>query len=110
MNPPYQHPCQLAISEALQVVSGKWSYFVISQLCQGAQRFNQLQRSLGGVSVKSLTDTLRQLEQYEIVSRHVFPTVPVTVEYALTEKGKEYGAILLEMRKWGEKWSRQPTV
>lgn len=107
MNTMYQHPCQMAIGEALQVVSGKWAYSVISQLCQGSQRFNQLHRSLGGISIKSLTDTLRQLEQYQIVSRQVFPTVPVTVEYALTEKGKEYVAILVEMRKWGEKWGNQ---
>ncbi|WP_248929163.1 winged helix-turn-helix transcriptional regulator [Paenibacillus hamazuiensis] len=104
MIPTGQHPCQLAVSEALQVISGKWAYFVISQLCLGPQRFNQLQRNVGGISIKSLTDTLRQLEQQQIVHRRVYPTVPVSVEYSLTEKGKEYGAILSEMRKWGEKW------
>lgn len=102
--------CRLAVSEALQVISGKWAYFVISELCQGTQRFNQLQRSLGSISIKSLTDTLRQLEQHQIVHRQVFPTVPVSVEYSLTEKGREYGAILLEMRKWGEKWRTPANV
>ncbi|UUZ91570.1 helix-turn-helix transcriptional regulator [Paenibacillus sp. P25] len=106
MNRKEEHPCRLAIGEALQVVSGKWAYYVISELCQGALRFNQLQRSLGDISIKSLTDTLRQLEQYQVVRREVFPTVPVTVEYSLTEKGREYSAILIEMRKWGRNGER----
>jgi DNA-binding HxlR family transcriptional regulator len=68
------------------------------------QRFNQMRRLLGNISTKSLTDTLRHLEQNGIISRTVFPTVPVTVEYSLTEKGKELQAILLEMYTWGHKW------
>jgi DNA-binding HxlR family transcriptional regulator len=100
--------CYGPISAAIQVIGGKWSYFVIAQLCQGSQRFNQLRRSLSGVSIKSLTDTLRHLEQCGILNRRVFPTVPVSVEYSLTESGKEYGEILLKMRHWGEKWNAKP--
>lgn len=100
--------CSAPISAAIQVIGGKWSYFVIAQLCQGSQRFNQLRRNLVGVSIKSLTDTLRHLEQSGIVNRQVFPTVPVSVEYSLTESGKEYGVILLQMRQWGEKWKTKP--
>jgi DNA-binding HxlR family transcriptional regulator len=44
------------------------------------------------------------LERHQIVKRRVFPTIPVSVEYSLTEKGREYRAILLQMRQWGEKW------
>lgn len=102
-----ESPCYAPISAALQVIGGKWSYFVIAQLCFGSQRFNQLRRNLEGVSIKSLTDTLRHLEQCGIVNRQVFPTVPVSVEYSLTESGKEYGLILRQMRSWGEKWNNQ---
>jgi DNA-binding HxlR family transcriptional regulator len=100
--------CLAAVNEALQVIAGKWAFPVISQLYYGPQRFNQLRRNLRGISIKSLTDTLRHLEQHQIVSRQVFPTIPVSVEYALTEKGKEYRAILMQMRKWGEKWIEPP--
>ncbi|QMV45232.1 helix-turn-helix transcriptional regulator [Cohnella cholangitidis] len=88
----------------MQVIGSKWSYFVIAQLCQGPQRFNQLRRSIGEVSIKSLTDTLRQLEQRGIIHRQVIPTVPVSVRYSLTDSGRGYGEVLLQMRNWGEKW------
>nr|WP_051271922.1 helix-turn-helix domain-containing protein [Shimazuella kribbensis] len=96
--------CTIPINAALDVISGKWSYYVIAQLCHESQRFNQLRRNLGDISIKSLTDTLRQLEKMDVVHRKVYPTVPVSVEYSLTRKGKEYGAILSQMRLWGEKW------
>jgi DNA-binding HxlR family transcriptional regulator len=98
------HPCAIPIQAALEVINGKWSYFVIAQLCLSSQRFNQLRRNIGNISIKSLTDTLRHLESIEVVHREVFPTVPVSVEYSLTKKGKEYGVILVQMREWGEKW------
>ncbi|TBL78629.1 winged helix-turn-helix transcriptional regulator [Paenibacillus thalictri] len=105
MNPAAESPCYVPIRAAMDVIGGKWSYFVIVQLFQGPQRFNQLRRSLGEVSIKSLTDTLRHLEQNGIVHREVFPTVPVSVEYSLTESGWEYSGVLLRMREWGERWS-----
>lgn len=107
MNQPSEALCYPAIVAAIEVISGKWSYSVISQLCQGAQRFNQLHRNLTGISIKSLTDTLRHLEQRGIVSRKVFPTVPVTVEYALTESGMAYNEVLVRMRDWGVRWGGQ---
>lgn len=106
MNQADEHPCFRAIVSAIEVVSGKWSYSVISQLCQGTQRFNQLRRSLPGISIKSLTDTLRHLEQRGIISRNVVPTVPVTVEYALTESGRAFNDVLVRMRDWGVTWGR----
>ncbi|EFM10809.1 transcriptional regulator, HxlR family [Paenibacillus curdlanolyticus YK9] len=104
MNELSEQPCYSAIVAAIEVISGKWSYSVISQLCQGAQRFNQLHRSLAGISIKSLTDTLRHLEQRGIIARKVFPTVPVTVEYSLTESGMAYSEVLVRMREWGINW------
>jgi Predicted transcriptional regulators len=96
--------CEAAMGEALRVLGGKWSYEVISRLYYRTLRFNELRRSLGGITVKSLTDIVRQLESLGIVRREVIPTTPVGVEYSLTEKGKEYRAVLMQMREWGEKW------
>jgi DNA-binding HxlR family transcriptional regulator len=99
--------CSIPINAALEVINGKWSYYVIAQLCLEAQRFNQLRRNMGNISIKSLTDTLRQLEKMDVVHRQVYPTVPVSVEYSLTQKGKEFGAILIQMRQWGERWGHR---
>ncbi|UVI31559.1 winged helix-turn-helix transcriptional regulator [Paenibacillus spongiae] len=110
MNRNDEQICLAAVNEALQVIGSKWAFLVISQLYYGPQRFNQLRRSLSksNISIKSLTDILRHLEHYKIVNRQVFPTIPISVEYSLTEKGKEYRTILLQMREWGEKWITTP--
>lgn len=102
--------CLISIHEALEVVRGKWSFLVLSLLSLGPQRFNQMRRNLDNISIKSLTDVLRHLEQYKVINRQVFPTVPVTVEYSLTDKGQEYIPVLREMRKWGENWGEHPQL
>ena len=104
MNRNDEQKCLLAVNEALSVIGSKWAFGVISHLYYGSQRFNQLRRNLGNISIKSLTDILRHLEHHKIVNRQVIPTIPISVEYSLTEKGKEYRSILLQMREWGEKW------
>lgn len=98
--------CMPPIREALQVLGGKWSFLVLAQLYVNPQRFNQLRRKLDDVSTKALTDTLRHLEHNEIIYRKVFPTVPVTVEYSLTEKGRDFQTVLIEMYNWGQKWGK----
>lgn len=107
MEPIYskEKKCLVAIGQAMQILDGKWSFLVLSQLLfNGTQRFNQLRRNLNSISTKSLTDTLRHLEQNDIVHRQIYPTVPVTVEYSLTEKGRAFQTVLIEMGNWGEDW------
>jgi len=100
--------CLFAIHQATQVLGGKWSFLVLGQLfCQDCQRFNQLRKKLNNISTKSLTDTLRHLEQNGIIHREVYPTVPVTVEYSLTDKGRDFRNVITEMRMWGEKWGEK---
>ena len=74
-------------NEMLVVRPGKWTLVVISELRQGTRRFNQLRRSMGGVSQKSLTITLRELERDGFVTRTAYATIPPRVDYALTEMG-----------------------
>ncbi len=102
-----EEKCLSTIKLALQVLGGKWSFLVLAQLYIRPRRFNQLRRELGDINTKSLTDTLRHLEQNAIIQRRVFPTVPVTVEYSLTEKGRDFQAVLLEMYNWGHKWEAE---
>lgn len=93
-----------SICEVLQILGAKWAFLVLEALLQGPQRFNQLQRNVAIVKTQSLTDTLRHLESNGLVHREVFPTVPVTVEYSLTEKGADFQTALMEMEKWVRKW------
>ncbi|MEF2968426.1 helix-turn-helix domain-containing protein [Paenibacillus sp. M1] len=92
------------ICSVLQILGAKWSFLVIAQLAEGPKRFKQLHRDVRIVRTQSLTDALRHLESSGIVRREVFPTVPVSVEYSLTEKGRDFLTALHEMEKWAAKW------
>ena len=96
----YDAVCVASIRGVMEIFSGKWAFLVLEQLHVGTMRFGDLRRALG-VSTKSLTDTLRHLEAHEIIQRTAYPTVPVTVEYSLTEKGRSFDEVLLAMKNWG---------
>jgi DNA-binding HxlR family transcriptional regulator len=93
------------IEKTLEVIGGKWAFLVIRELFCGTKRFGELQRSIPAVSPRALTSTLRHLEDKGILERHVFPTVPVTVEYKLTPKGEDLHAILHQMKLWAARWT-----
>jgi len=84
-----EHPECRAISETLQLVGDKWTVLVVSQLGKQTMRFNELRHSIGNISQKMLTTTLRQLERDGFVTRTVFPVIPPRVEYALTDLGRD---------------------
>jgi DNA-binding HxlR family transcriptional regulator len=93
-----------SICEVLKILGAKWAFLVLDELLGGPMRFSQLKRKVSIIKTQSLTDTLRHLEQNGLVNRRVFPTVPVSVEYSLTEKGSDFQAALKEMDKWVQKW------
>jgi DNA-binding HxlR family transcriptional regulator len=78
-----------AIGEVLARVGDKWSVLVVTRLGDGSKRFNELKRSIGGISQRMLTLTLRGLERDGLVTRTVLPTVPPRVDYALTPLGRD---------------------
>jgi DNA-binding HxlR family transcriptional regulator len=91
MKPRYKHlpaDCR-AVSDVLARVGDKWSVLVVTRLGGGPLRFNELRRSIGGISQRMLTLTLRGLERDGLVTRSVFPTVPPRVEYGLTALGRD---------------------
>lgn len=95
---------ECSIEKALIIIGGKWSFLVLRELFDGTKRFGELQKAIQKISPKALTDTLRHLEEHQIVTRTVYATVPVTVEYALTKKGLAFHKILKEMKLWGAQW------
>src|SRR5262249_36962658 len=83
----YGQDCR-SLADILERIGDKWSVLVIGRLLEGTLRFNELQRSLHGISQKMLTATLRTLERDGFVTRTIYPTVPPKVEYALTGLGR----------------------
>ena len=92
-----------AVSEVLSRVGDKWTILVVSELGNGPKRFNEIRRALGSISQRMLTLTLRGLERDGLVTRTVFPTVPLKVEYELTKLGRS----LLEPVSGIGLWARQ---
>ncbi len=98
-----KYNCPLGIT--LGIIGGKYKAIIIWFLYQNkVLRYNELQKTIKGITPKMLISQLRELEEDRIIEREVYPVVPPKVEYSLTAKGKSLIPILLEMRKWGEKF------
>ncbi len=92
---------QCPTREVLARIGDKWTVLVITALSPHPQRrFSELRRDIEGISQKMLTQTLRGLERDGLVTRQVEPTVPVTVRYALTERGQSLARVLSAVRAW----------
>ncbi len=102
------YPCEghieCSIEKAMDVLGGKWTFLIIRDLFEGTRRFGELRQSLAGVSPKTLSTRLRELERKNIVVRKAYATIPPTVEYSLTEKGRSLKPIIKAMKIWGAKW------
>ncbi|HEY2638205.1 MAG TPA: helix-turn-helix domain-containing protein [Solirubrobacteraceae bacterium] len=83
---------------------GKWTLLIVRDLADGRSRFCELERSLKGISPRTLSIRLRALEEEGIVERQTFAEVPPRVEYALTEKGRALIPIVDSMRAYGDAW------
>jgi DNA-binding HxlR family transcriptional regulator len=92
------------VCRTAEIVSGKWTLLLIRDLADGSRRFCELERSLEGISPRTLSLRLRALEEEGIVVRNTFPEVPPRVEYALTEKGVALVPLIEDMRRYGRRW------
>lgn len=110
----------VAVKDALYVLNGKWKLPIIIALSSGPMRFKELQRTVEKITPKILSKELKELELNDFITRTVFPTIPVTVEYKLTEYSKTLDKVVVELKEWGmqhrkrifarSKQSRQQTV
>ncbi len=92
------------VCRTAEVVCGKWTMLIIRDLAEGRSRFCELERSLAGISPRTLSLRLRALEEEGILERQTFPEVPPRVEYALTGKGFALVPIVEAMRAYGTRW------
>ena len=88
----------------LQLIGDKWKVLIIRDLLTGTKRFNELMRSVTGITQKVLTSHLRAMEAAGLVSRKVYAEVPPRVEYSLTDLGRSLKPVLDAMRTWGEEY------
>ena len=83
-------------------LADKWSLLIVKCLLGRPRRFNQLRRDIDGISQKALSQTLQKLERDGLVNREAFATVPVTVEYSLTNLGKTLSKLVDPLVHWAE--------
>ncbi len=102
VSPPADDLCPVA--RTAEIISGKWTLLIIRDLATGTKRFSQLERSLHGISPKTLSERLCSLEHEGIISRQTFAEVPPKVEYTLTEKGQDLVSLIETMRSYGRRW------
>ncbi|MCE7071340.1 helix-turn-helix transcriptional regulator [Dyadobacter sp. CY327] len=91
----------LPVRDALEVLSGKWKLQIIISLLFGNKRFSQIAKEIPGITDKMLSKELRDLEANCLVKRTVYDSIPVVVEYKLTEYGHTLKPVIEVLRKWG---------
>ncbi len=91
----------LAVNDAMNVLNGKWKLPIIGSLLYGKKRFKELEREIPKITPRMLSKELKDLEVNGIVTRTVYDTIPVTVEYELTKSGNSLNDVLDSMITWG---------
>jgi DNA-binding HxlR family transcriptional regulator len=91
----------VAVKDALYVLNGKWKLPLIIALTSGPMRFKEIQRTVDKITPKVLSKELKELELNDFVTRKVYDTTPVTVEYQLTDYSQTLNKVINELREWG---------
>jgi DNA-binding HxlR family transcriptional regulator len=102
---PAQKTYRCSVEATVEVAGGKWKPLILHYLMGGTRRFGELRSLIGGVTQRSLTLQLRELEADGIVRREVFAEVPPRVEYSLTELGRSLDPVLRAMKEWGDAYA-----
>ncbi len=89
-----------AMGEVLNRIGDKWSVMIVGTLHNGPVRFNQIRRTIGGISQRMLTRTLRNLERDGVVKRTLYPEIPPRVEYELTPMGRTLQPVIQALWNW----------
>lgn len=92
------------IASAMQIIGNKWTALILRDLFSGPKRFCELEKSVGNINPRTLSQRLDDLEEYGIVTKQTFAEVPPRCEYTLTQKGEDLLPILQKMAAWGTKY------
>lgn len=92
------------IASAMQIIGNKWTALILRDLFEGSKRFCELEKSVGNINPRTLSQRLDDLEDYGIITKQSFAEVPPRTEYELTPKGRDLQPILEQMAAWGEKY------
>lgn len=92
------------VARTADLIGNKWTPLIVRDLAAGHRRFSELERSLSGISPKTLSERLKRLEEAHVVDRECFAEVPPRVEYSLTEKGFALLPVIDQMREFGTRW------
>ncbi|MDQ3658010.1 MAG: helix-turn-helix transcriptional regulator [Chloroflexota bacterium] len=92
------------VARTAELIGNKWTPLIIRDLVKGEKRFSELERSLRGISPKTLSERLKKLEDAQVVNRRCYAEVPPRVEYTLTEKGIALLPVIDSMRAYGATW------
>jgi len=96
-----------AIVDVWEVLGRRWSLHILKNLStKEVIRFNELKRSLSGISSTVLSERLLELEREGLVTKKIYPEVPPRVEYTITLQAKELEVIIKELARWANKWKR----
>ena len=91
------------VEKTLNIIGKKWTVLIIRDLLSGKKRFCRLLTSLSGISPRTLSARLHELETNNVIKKKIFPEIPLHVEYNLTKRGRDLHFILDQMSKWGMK-------
>ncbi len=89
------------VNSTIKIIGKKWTILILHELCSGTKRFGEIQRILPGISPKTRSERLKELEKDGIVNKKVFAEIPLHVEYSLTPKGQSLKKIINQMANWG---------
>ncbi len=92
------------VAKTAEIIGNKWTPLIVRDLADGQKRFSELERSLRGISPKTLSERLKKLEEHHVINRECFAEVPPRVEYRLTDKGHALLPVIDSMREFGSGW------
>jgi DNA-binding HxlR family transcriptional regulator len=92
------------IASAMSIIGNKWTALILRDLVDGPRRFSELEKTVGNINPRTLSQRLDDLESYNIITKKNFSEMPPHIEYSLTQKGHDLVPILRQMATWGEKY------
>ena len=98
-----ESPCP--VRSTLELIGGKWAFAILYSLMDGTKRFKELERAIQGINTRMLVKELKSLEANGIVKRKAYATVPPTVEYSLTEMGRNLKPVFTAIQKWASEYT-----